>query len=384
MNIKETEDAFTLDVYPKRDVVFVRGKGCKLYDEEGKEYIDCASNVGVSAIGHGNEFVAQAIYEQYLRLANCYGIFYNNVRARLAEKLAHIAPGHLKKVFFCNSGTEAVEAAIKFARTSKGKKEIICAMRAFHGKTMGSLAATWEQEYKKPFMPMLEGFVHIPFNNFERLKSAVNENTAAIMLEVIQGESGVRIGDKRFFEDVRGLCDERGILLIIDEVQTGFGRTGKMFACEYYVEPDILCLAKPMAGGIPMGAVLCSDKVKVPKKSHTSTFGGNPLACAASLATIDFIERENLVDRAKELGEYFLEKLKRIENPKINEVRGLGLMIGIELNEKAEPYARLLIERGVIALLADKFTMRFLPPLIISKEEVDIVVKKVGEVLQCF
>lgn len=249
---------------------------------------------------------------------------------------------------------------------------------------MGSLAATWEQEYKKPFMPMLEGFVHIPFNNFERLKSAVNENTAAIMLEVIQGESGVRIGDKRFFEDVRGLCDERGILLIIDEVQTGFGRTGKMFACEYYVEPDILCLAKPMAGGIPMGAVLCSDKVKVPKKSHTSTFGGNPLACAASLATINFIERENLVDRAKELGEYFLEKLKRIENPKINEVRGLGLMIGIELNEKAEPYARLLMERGVIALLADKFTMRFLPPLIISKEEVDIVVKKVGEVLQCF
>jgi acetylornithine/LysW-gamma-L-lysine aminotransferase len=276
MNIQEIADKFEVDVYPRRDLVLIGGKGCKLYDEFGREYIDCASNIGVSNIGHGNKEVAKAIYEQYMKLANCYSMFYNGVRASLAKKLAEITPGDLNRIFFCNSGSEAVETAIKFARTSTGKSEIICAMRGFHGKTMGSLAATWDPELKKPFLPMLPGFVHIPFNNYEKLKSSINENTAGIMLEVIQGEGGIRIGNKDFFRDVRKICDENGILLIIDEVQTGFGRTGKMFACEHYVVPDILCLAKSIAGGIPMGAVVCNNKINIPKKGHTSTFGGNP------------------------------------------------------------------------------------------------------------
>ncbi len=383
MNIREIEDSCEVDVYPRRDVVLVRGKGSKLYDENGREYIDCAANIGVSNIGHGNVQVAKAVYEQYLTLANCYSMFYNDIRAHLAKKLTAIAPGDLNRVFFSNSGSEAVEAAIKFTRASTQKSEIICAMRGFHGKTMGSLGATWGNEYQKPFMPMLAGFLHVPFNNFEKLKAAVSKNTAAIMLEVIQGEGGVRIGDKEFFERVRELCDARGILLIIDEVQTGFGRTGKMFACEHYVVPDILCLAKSIAGGVPMGAVICNHKIKIPKKSHTSTFGGNPLACAAALASIDFIEKENLVTRAAELGEYFLDSLRTIKSPKIKEVRGLGLMIGIELKEKAGPHVRALGESGIIALLAGNFVIRLMPPLVISEQEIDQVVETFSEILIC-
>jgi len=310
-------------------------------------------------------------------------MFYNDVRAKLAEKLVEITPEELNRVFFCNSGSESVETAIKFARCSTGKSEIICAMRGFHGKTMGSLSATWGQEFKEPFMPMLSGFVHVPFNNFEKLEVAINENTAAIMLEVIQGEGGVRIGDKEFFNKVKELCDNQDILLIIDEVQTGFGRTGKMFACEHYVVPDILCLAKSIAGGVPMGAVVCDDKINVPKRSHTSTFGGNPLACAAAIVTIEFIEKEGLVSRADELGEYFLKKLKAMESLKIREVRGLGLMIGIETKEKAGPYVQALMEKGIIALLAGKYVIRLLPPLVISKEEIDEVVDALGEILGC-
>jgi acetylornithine/LysW-gamma-L-lysine aminotransferase len=383
MNIQEIADKFEVDVYPKRDLVLIGGKGSKLYDEFGREYIDCASNIGVSNIGHGNKRVAKAIYMQYLRLANCYSMFYNDVRASLANKLAEITPGDLNRIFFCNSGSEAVETAIKFARASTGKSEIICAMRGFHGKTMGSLAATWAPELKKPFLPMLPGFDHIPFNNYEKLKSSINENTAGIMLEVIQGEGGIRIGDKDFFFKVRKICDENGILLIIDEVQTGFGRTGKMFACEHYVVPDIICLAKSIAGGVPMGAVVCNNKINIPKKGHTSTFGGNPLACAAALASIEFIESEDLPDRAAESGEYFLARLKEIESPKIKEIRGLGLMIGIELNEKAGPFVHALMEKGIIVLLAGKYVIRLLPPLIINREEIDYVAETIKEVLSC-
>jgi len=382
LNIREIEDTFEVDVYPRRDIVIVRGKGSKVYDENGREYIDCASNIGVSLIGHGNERVAQALYDQYLKLANCYSMFYNDVRAKLVEKLVEITPGDLKKVFFCNSGTEAVEAAIKFARATTGKSKNICAIRGFHGKTMGSLAATWGPDYHKPFMPMIQGFVHIPFNNFEKLESEVDDDTSAVLMEVVQGEGGIRVGDKNFFINVRRLCDEKGVLLIIDEVQTGFGRTGSMFACEQYdVTPDILCLAKPMAGGVPMGAVICNDKVNVPKRSHTSTFGGNPLACAASLATIEYIEEEDLPGRAFRLGKYFMHGLKKIKSPRIKEVRGMGLMIGIELNEKAAPYVNALMEKGVIVLLAGKKVIRLLPPLIITKYEIDTVIEKIKDVL---
>ena len=381
MNAKDLEERYMLPVYPRRDIVLVKGKGAKLYDEKGREYIDFASNVGVSNIGHANEHVARAIYEQYLTLGNCYSIFYNPVRARLAEKLLSLAPGRLKKIFFCNSGAEAVEGAIKFARASTGKTGIIATMRGFHGKTFGALAATWGPEYQKPFAPMLQGFTHVPYNNFMKLKESVNEETAAVILEPVQGEGGVRIGDKDFFQAVRDLCDSEGILLIMDEVQTGFGRTGTLFACEQFVEPDLLCVAKSLAGGIPMGAVLCSEAVHVPVKSHTSTFGGNPLACAAALASLEVVEKEGLVEKARSLGSYLLDGLRAIRSDKIREVRGLGLMIGIELKEKAGPYVQALMEKGIIVLLAGPNVIRLLPPLVIAKEEIDQGLKVLQEVL---
>lgn len=381
MKVKDLEEQYELPVYPRRDIVLVRGKAAKLYDEEGREYIDCASNVGVSNIGHGDESVAKAIYEQYLTLGNCYAMFYNPVRARLAEKLVSLAPGRLKKVFFCNSGAEAVEGAIKFARASTRKTGIIAAMRGFHGKTFGALAATWGPEYQKPFEPMLAGITHVPYNNFAKLKESVTKDTAAVILEPVQGEGGVRVGDKGFFQEVRALCDSQGILFIMDEVQTGFGRTGTLFACEQFVEPDLLCVAKSLAGGIPMGAVLCSEAVNVPVKSHTSTFGGNPIACAAALATLDVIQKQRLAEKAGTLGTYFMERLKSLKNDKIREVRGLGLMIGIELKEKAGPYVQALMEKGVIVLLAGANVIRLLPPLVITKEEIDQALKALQEVL---
>ena len=381
MNTKDLEQTYELAVYPRRDVVIVRGKGAKLYDDNDREYIDCASNVGVSNIGHGHAVVAQAVYEQYLTLGNCYSMFYNPVRARLAERLAQLAPAGLNKTFFCNSGSEATEAALKFARASTGRPEIVAAMRGFHGKTMGALAATWGPEYQKPFKPMMPGLKHVPFNNFEKLETVTGDKTAAIILEVVQGEGGVRIGDKDYFQKIRRLCDAKGALLIVDEVQTGFGRTGTMFACEQFETPDMLCLAKSLAGGIPMGAVLCNDRINVPLKSHTSTFGGNPVACAAALASLDIIEQEGLVEKAKTLGAYFLQELSRIENSKIREVRGRGLMLGLELKEKAGPYVQQLMENGVIALLAGATVIRLLPPLVISKEEIDAVVDQMKRVL---
>jgi acetylornithine/LysW-gamma-L-lysine aminotransferase len=378
MNTQELEQAFELPVYPRRDIVLVRGNGARLFDENDREYIDCAANVGVSNIGHGNEIVARAVHDQYLTLGNCYSMFYSPVRARLAEKLASLAPGNLNRVFFCNSGAEANEAAIKFARTSTGRPEIIAAMRGFHGKTMGALAATWGPEYQKPFAPMLPGLKHVPYNNLAKLETAVGDNTAAILLEVVQGEGGVRIGDKEYFQKVREICDARGVLLIM----TGFGRTGTLFACEQFVEPDMLCLAKSLAGGIPMGAVICNDRITVPVKSHTSTFGGNPMACAAALASLDVIQTEGLVEKSRTLGEYFLTKLHELESTKIREVRGLGLMLGIELKEKAGPYVQKLMEKGVIVLLAGATVIRLLPPLVITKEEIDKVVAALRDVLR--
>jgi acetylornithine/LysW-gamma-L-lysine aminotransferase len=381
MSTKELEQTYELAVYPRRDIVLVRGRGARLFDENDREYIDCAANVGVSNIGHGNEAVARAVHDQYLTLGNCYSMFYNPVRARLAQKLALLAPGTLNRIFFCNSGAEAAEAAIKFARSTTGRPEIIAAMRGFHGKTMGALAATWGPEYQKPFAPLMPGLKHVPYNNAAKLEAAVGDNTAAVLLEVVQGEGGVRIGDKTYFQKVRKICDANGVLLIIDEVQTGFGRTGTMFACEQFVVPDMLCLAKSLAGGIPMGAVICNDRIAVPVKSHTSTFGGNPTACAAALASLDVIEKEGLVAKSKTLGNYFLQELGRIESSKIREIRGLGLMLGIELKEKAGPYVHQLMQKGVIVLLAGATVIRLLPPLVITQEEIDTVVTALKDVL---
>ncbi len=381
--IQEIEDAYSINLFAKRGVTLVRGKGALLWDDTGKEYIDCAAGHGVASIGHSNPQVAEAISKQAGQLITCTGSFYNEQRAMLLEKLVKISPKSLTRAFLCNSGTESIEAALKFARISAGKTDFVVAMRGFHGRTMGALSATFDSNYKKDFEPLIPGFHTAPFNNFEKLKEKVNENTAAVLLEVVQGEGGVHSGTKEYFEQVQALCKKENVLLIIDEVQTGFARTGKLFACEYFdIEPDILCLAKAMAGGIPIGAVLCSDKIKVAPGKHGSTFGGNPLACAASLAAINFIVEQDLAGQAEEKGAYFVREFKKNQLDKVHEVRQIGLMIAIELKEKSGPYIQALQDAGVIAIPAGSTVIRLLPPLIISHQELDTVIAKLAQVLE--
>ena len=380
--IRLLEDQYTSGVYTKRPVAIVRGLGAHLWDADGKEYIDCVGGQGAANLGHANPVVAQAIAEQAMRLISCPEMFYNDRRAALEEKLANLTG--MGRVFLCNSGAEAVEAAIKFARLLTGRTGIVAAMRGFHGRTMGALSATWEKKYREPFEPLVPGFSHIPYNDQEALGAAVTDKTAAVILEVVQGEGGVRPGDPLFLKLAQNLCRQRGALLIIDEIQTGWGRTGKMFAHQHYgLEPDLLCLAKSMAGGLPMGATMIASRLgELPIQVHGSTFGGNPLACAASLAAIGYLEDNHLPERAAELGAWFLGMLSRIESPLIREVRGLGLMAGIELKQKVTPYLQDLMGKGVMALPAGLTVMRFLPPLVISKADLQVVVEKVSEVLQ--
>ncbi len=287
------------------------------------------------------------------------------------------------RVFLCNSGTEAVEAALKFARISTGRSGVVAAMRGFHGRTMGALSATWEKKYREPFEPLVPGFTHTPYNNLPALIGAVNNTTAAVILEVVQGEGGVNPAQAEYLAGAQAVCREQGALLIIDEVQTGFGRTGKMFAFQHHnLQPDLVCLAKSIGGGLPMGAVLISESVgKLPPQVHGSTFGGNPLACAAALAVLEVFETEHLVERSAELGAWFLGKLQEIQSPLVREVRGVGLMCGIELRQKVTPYLQALMAKGVLALPAGLTVMRFLPPLVIEKEALAQVIQAVGEVL---
>jgi acetylornithine/LysW-gamma-L-lysine aminotransferase len=382
--IQEREERYSTGVYNKREVTIVRGEGTHLWDEHGKEYIDCAAGMGVASLGHAHPIVAEAIAAQARTLITCPELFYNDQRAQLLEKLAAVTPPGLNRIFLCNSGTEAVEGALKFARMSTGKPNIIATMRAFHGRTMGALAATWDPDYRKHFEPLPAGFRHVPYNRLEALEGAIEENTAAVLLEVVQGEGGVRPASAAYLQGVQELCRQRDVLLIIDEVQTGFGRTGKFFACEHYgLQPDILTMAKAMAGGLPMGAFAIGERVQtIHTGTHSSTFGGNPLACAAAIAVLDVLQGQRLPEYAAEVGTYFKERLRAIDSSKIREVRGLGLMLGVELKEKVAPYLRGLMERGVIALAAGTTVLRFLPPLIIPIEDIDTVVSQVTEVLQ--
>ena len=380
MNTQEVERTFGFEVFPKRDVTIVAGQGATLWDENGKEYIDCTAGVGVASIGHANRQVADAIARQSRELITCPGIFYNDTRARLLEKLASVAPPGLGRAFLCNSGAESVEAAIKFARHTTGRRNFVCAMRGFHGRTLGALSAT--HNYRADFEPLLEGFAFVPFNNTDVLRDAVSNETAAVILELVQGEGGVRPADAEYVAAVREACDQDGVLLIIDEVQTGFCRTGRMFTCEHFdLRPDMLCVAKAMAGGVPMGAVLCGDAVAPAVGMHGSTFGGNPLACAAALATIEYMLEFDLAKQAAEKGAYFAERFGQATSDKVRELRYMGLMIGIELKEKAQPYLVRLVEQGVLALSAGTTVIRLLPPLVISYEQMDAVVDALGEVL---
>ncbi len=380
--IIDIETKHSAGTYAKQPLVIVRGQGASLFDAEGVEYLDCASGHGVANLGHAHPKVAEAIYKQASTLITLFETFPNDQRAELMRRLTSVIDG-LDKVFLCNSGTEAVEAALKFARISTGRKNILAAMRAFHGRTYGSLSATFNKKYREGFEPLVPGFSHVAYNNIEALEKAVTEETAAVILEVIQGEGGVYPASEEYIQCARRICDERGALLIVDEIQTGFGRTGKMFAIQHFgVTPDLLTCAKSLAGGMPMGAVLIGQKVKnLTPGVHGSTFGGNPLACAAAVAALRVMEEEDLPGQALAKGTYLMGKLKKIESPNIREVRGVGLMIGIEMKQKVSPYIKALQEKKIIALNAGMTVIRLLPPLVITYEQIDHLVDVLTEVL---
>jgi acetylornithine/LysW-gamma-L-lysine aminotransferase len=381
-NIIELHKLYEFDVYPKRDLVITKGKNAVLWDEDGNEYIDCVAGIGVASIGHSNDKVVEALSAQAATLITCPAIFYNDTKAKLLKKLIEITPPGLTKAFLCNSGTEAMEAALKFTRFVTKRTNFISAMKGFHGRTMGALSATFKKEYREDFNPLVPGFSFVPFGNFEKLLEAVDENTAGIILEPVQGEGGINIGVKEYFQSVRKLCDEKNIILIIDEIQSGFCRTGKMFAVEHFeIEPDILTVAKAFGGGMPIGAAVCSNKIEVPVGKHGTTFGGNPLACAAADAAIQFMLDNNLAQQAHDKGDYFRSKLDKIENENIRAIRNLGLMFGIELKSKVQPYLVELMKNGVLALPAGTTVIRLLPPLTIEYDQLDRVADVLAEVL---
>jgi LysW-gamma-L-lysine/LysW-L-ornithine aminotransferase len=381
-NIVEIENKHTSGVYAKQALTIVRGQGALLFDVDGVEYLDCSSGHGVANLGHAHPKIAEALFKQASTLITLFESFPNDQRAMLMEKITALVPG-LDRVFFCNSGTESVEAAFKFARISTGRKNIVAAMRAFHGRTYGSLSATYNKKYREGFEPLVPGFSHVAYNNIEALDKAVNNETAAVILEVVQGEGGVYPATPEYIQAARRICDERGALLIVDEIQTGFGRTGKMFAIQHFgITPDLLTCAKSIAGGVPMGAVLIGKNVKnlVPGV-HGSTFGGNPLSCAAANAALDVIKEEDLPGQAEAKGKYLMDKLMEINSPNIREVRGLGLMIGIEMKQKVASYVKALQEKKIIALNAGMTVIRLLPPLVITYEQIDHLVDVLTEVL---
>lgn len=372
----QLEQQYSSGVYSKRDVCIVRGQGARLWDENGRDYVDCVGAQGAANLGHAHPKVVAAIQAQAAQLIASPELFFNPLRAEFQERLVGIGPANTRRVFLCNSGTEAIESAIKFARVSTGRSGVVAAMRGFHGRTLGALSATWNKKIREAFEPLVPHFSHVPYNNLEKLAAAVDEKTAAVILEVVQGEGGVHVGEADFLQGAQALCRERGALLILDEVQTGFGRTGKLLAGEHFsLEADLICLAKSIASGLPMGAVLIGQRLgTLPFGAHGSTFGGNPLACAAGLAVLEVIEDEGLAQQAAEKGVYLMAALRAMDSALVREVRGIGLMVGIEIKQKVAPYLADLSERGVLALPAGLNVIRLLPPLVISYEQLDAVV----------
>ena len=368
------------------DVVLERGEGCWVWDAEGNRYLDMTAAQGVAMLGHSHPAQVVAITAQAQRLIACPNFFYNDMRAEFAQALVDVLPDHLGFAFLANSGAEAIDGALKFARLTTGRTGIVAAMRGFHGRTVGALSVTWEPKYRKPFMPLLD-VEHVPYNNIEKLDAAVTESTAAVILEPVQGEGGVNMGDPDFLRAAQRLCRERGALLIIDEIQTGFGRTGRWFGFEHAgLEPDIVCLAKGLGAGFPMGAIAYTGQVReaLYPGAHGTTFGGNPLAAAAGLAAIRTYRDDGLIEHAAARGAYLRAQLDAAlaDCVLVREVRGLGLMVGIELRQKVGPYLKQLMEtERVIALPAGSNVLRLLPPLVISEDEIDEAVRAIRNVL---
>jgi LysW-gamma-L-lysine/LysW-L-ornithine aminotransferase len=371
------------------DAVMVRGEGSWLIDSAGRRYLDLSSAQGVAMLGHCHPRVAEVIARQAQTLILCPSYLYNDVRATFAESLAAVLPRHLSHVFLANSGAEAVDGALKLARLVTRRQAFVATTKGFHGRTFGALSVTWEPKYRDGFQPLLEA-AHVPFNDIAALETAISDRTAAVVLEVVQGESGVNVGTTEFLQAAQRLCRERGALLIVDEIQTGFGRTGRWFAIEHAgLEPDIICIAKGLGGGFPMGALAYTAAVRdvLYPGAHGSTFGGSPLACAAGQAALQVYREERLIERSATLGALTLgglrEGLRGVSV--VRDVRGLGLMLAVELRTKVAPVLKaLMVEHGVIALPAGPTILRLLPPLVISEQDmrhgVEAICKAVRQV----
>ena len=370
-----TEDDFMGNVYQRFPVTIEKGLGSHVWDINGKEYIDCMGGYGVAIVGHRNPRVVKAIQAQLEKIITVHSSFYNKTREEFLENLIKIAPKGLTQVHLNNSGTEAVEAAIKFARKFTGKKGMVAMNGSYHGKSLGSLSVTFNPKYRKSFEPLVEKVSFSPFGDIEALRSTVNSDTAFIIVEPIQGESGIHVAPDGFLQEVRKLCDENGILLIFDEIQSGLGRTGKMWAGQHWnTTPDIMCLAKGIAGGVPMGATLVRPDIlaSISKGEHSSTFGGNPLSCAAGIGTIQALTQDGLVENAARVGKILMDGIESLKERHkiIREIRGKGLMIGVEIKFEVKDILLDGIANGLLLLYSGRNILRFLPPVVISESDV--------------
>jgi acetylornithine/N-succinyldiaminopimelate aminotransferase len=375
--IKRESNAI-IQTYTRQDIALAKGSGARVWDLEGREYLDFVAGIAVNNVGHCHSQVVQAIQKQAERLIHTSNLYYTENQVLLAEELKGLTG--MKRAFFCNSGAESVEAALKLTRRATGKSKIVAATGCFHGRTLGALGATYKSMYREPFRPLNEASF-VSYNDTEALKAAVSKETGAVILEPVQGEAGVYVPGPDYLRAARQICNDAGALLIFDEVQTGFGRTGRWFGKEHSgVHPDIMTLAKAIAGGLPMGAMLAAETVSeaFQRGDHASTFGGGALVSAAALATIDVIRKENLVLRSEELGAYMRSELKKLRP---REVRGLGLMIGLDLDADCEQLIQKAAQNGVLLNNTGDHTIRLVPPLVVTKEQIDKVVNVIRELL---
>lgn len=387
LNAQSIEDSLYAKYYARKPVTIVRGRGALLYDDQGKEYVDCMGAYGSCIVGHTHPVVAQAITEQAHKLTACHGSTYNDARARFISKLVSILPTGLGRVFLSNSGAEAIECSIKVARKHTGRRKIVAIKGGFHGKTQGALSATWDRKYRKNFEPLVPDFAHIPFEDEEAAKSTITNDTAAVFIEPIQGEGGIRVPSRDWLSLLADLISDVGGLLVVDEIQTGCGRTGKMFAFEHTgIRPDILCLGKGIASGLPIGITAGNEQVmnSLAVGEHTSTFGGNPITCAAGSATIDVLLQESLIENSAKIGTYFKQGLETLRNGHsiVREVRGLGLMLAVENRFDVHQIILNALQQGVLILDAGRNILRFLPPLCLQQSHVDRVLAVLGKVLE--
>ncbi|MCB0343498.1 MAG: aminotransferase class III-fold pyridoxal phosphate-dependent enzyme [Bdellovibrionales bacterium] len=385
MTPRERELAFGAGTYMKRDITLVRGEGIYAFDNSGRKYIDCISGIAVAALGHAHPELVKAISEQAGAIMSAPELLCNPVRAEYQRRLLEYFPESYTRVFLCNSGAESIEGALKFARFTTGKFGIAALKKGFHGKTMGALSPTAEPKYREPFQPLLPEVHHVSPDvaSVEELLKDHGDKLGCFIFEPLQGEGGINVQDETFVKEAIALFQARGILVICDEVQSGFGRTGRMWAHEHFnIQPDIVCLAKAIGGGVPMGAIVIGEKIaELPPQSHTSTFGGNPLASRAGLCVLDVIERDKLVENARNIGEHLASRIRDADLKTVREVRGKGLMIGIELKQRAGQYIQLCADRGLLILLAGTRVIRLLPPLIISREQADEIADILIDVL---